>query len=364
MTIHEAITDELSDEQIAARLAAVQAGVPPTGNVIQSNGFRYFRPLVEAADEYINWALKPEERVYLGIPAFDAAMRGIAPGELALVIGYAHSGKTVLITEMIMHNRTKPIVLFTPDETRVLVLVKLASIIHGLSAERLEERIAEGDDVAQELIRNTALAHFPHLHVYEEGLDVRQMTEALNESRQVWGTKEAAVIFDYADLLQGAGEDVTSKLDTLKAWGKGQRFPLVVLHQSSRTAGADGAEVTIHSGGYGGEQQSTFVLGVRRKRDQFKAQIRDLEERIRTSSKDTSRLDELLSDARYQLGHHQDTVTFSLVKNKRPPSRLVEDTDFFLDPRTGRIRPLDDVKPGSMAYVRRVQAWTQERIDV
>jgi hypothetical protein len=40
---------------------------------------------------------------------------------------------------------------------------------------------------------------------------------------------------------------------------------MLVLHQSSRTAGADGKKMTISSGAYGGEQQATHILGVRRK---------------------------------------------------------------------------------------------------
>src|SRR6478752_3511904 len=42
----------------------------------------------------------------------------------------------------------------------------------------------------------------------------------------------------------------------------------------------------------------------------------------------------------YDLEKHRYTITVNLVKNKRPPSTLVDDLDFELDAATGRIMPL------------------------
>jgi hypothetical protein len=35
--------------------------------------------------------------VYLGIEPIDNEMRGIAPGELAMMLGYSHGGKTLVL---------------------------------------------------------------------------------------------------------------------------------------------------------------------------------------------------------------------------------------------------------------------------
>jgi KaiC/GvpD/RAD55 family RecA-like ATPase len=337
--VHE-VTDDLSDDDIAARLAALE-GAAPVRPQATAPEYRHYRPLVDAADEYVTFARTPGRRIYLGIESFDAAMRGIAPGELCLVVGYAHSGKTVLTTEVILNNADRRIAFFTPDETRVLVLVKLASLIHGISAEELEARIAADDGMAVGMVRSVAEQHLPHLAVFDQGMDLHAMDRAVAEVTHAWGAPPELLIFDYLDLLQGAGDDVPSKVNAIKAWGKRHNAPLILLHQSSRTAGADGKGVTISSGGFGGEQQATFMLGVRRRKNELLARIMDLRERIATSTKDTAYLEDKLDEAEYELTIHQHTVTFNLVKNKRPPSRLVEEVDMELDQATGRIRPFN-----------------------
>lgn len=308
-------------------------------------------PFEEAANEYVQFSRTVERRVYTGITEFDGAMRGVAPKELCLVNGFAHSGKTVFVTEVMRSNPHKRVVLFTPDETRVLVLVKLACATAGVSAEYLEDRLMRGDDWAENLLRETATENYPLLAVFDELSSLDSMSYALDECAAAWGDGPEAVIIDYADLIDAGVDDSPGRLNAIKRWGKKHDVPLFLLHQTSRTAGADGRKMTISSGNHGGEQQATFVVGVRRKRQQYQTMIDDLELRIATSQKDTDKLRHMLNDAVYERDRHRNTVTFSLVKNKRPPGRLVEDTDFRLDPDTGRVERLghDTGEPVSLA---------------
>lgn len=306
------------------------------------SGFRWFDPLPNAADEYIVFAQTPERRVYTGIEPFDLVMRGIAPRELLLIVGFAHSGKTVLIAEFLLNNRRKRIAFFTPDETRVLVLIKLVSLVHGISAEDLEERIRVNDQDAIEMVRSTARDEFPRLAVFDQTMGIPQMHAALDEAEASWGGKADAVIFDYADLLEGFDEP-KGAINALKKFGKRRNAPMIVLHQSSRSSGKDGQQVTISSGGFGGEQQATFLIGVRRKKSELIAEAIELRKKLRYPGPrtDISQIEDLLSEVEAGLRQHSNTVTFNLVKNKRPPSRLVEELDFILDDQTGNIRQLD-----------------------
>lgn len=364
---------DLTTEEIAARIRrqTERVAAPPEPTVEQAvNGFRYYDPLPSAAEEHISWATRPKERVYTGIDEFDVAMRGLAPREMLVVVGYAHSGKTVFTTEVIVNNPHRRIAFFTPDETRVLVLVKLACLMHGLSAEELERRIQADDGAARELLRRTATESFPNLGVFEDALTLDQMDKALDEFERHHTGPAELVIFDYLDLLYGCGEDVPSKFNAIKGWGKRRNLPLMVLHQTSRSAGSDGRAMTISSGGYGGEQQATFMVGVRRKKSQYLSAIRELQEKL-PKARNPEVVEELIREAEYDLKAHENTVTFSLVKNKRPPSRLVDDTDFFLDPTTGRITNLGDIRAGSTDYQRMVRqaaqaaapTWTEPTLD-
>lgn len=275
----------------------------------------------------------------MGLPEFDAAMRGFAPGEMSMLIGHTHSGKTVLASEVLLNNRTRRIAVFTPDETRELVLIKLTCLVHGVSAELLEKGIANDDDEIVKLVESTAVDHFPKLAVFDESLSILEMDRALDEVQAVWDDPPELVVFDYLDLLPD-GEGVPAKANALKAWAKERNFPLLVIHQTSRSSGADGRALNISSGGYGGEQQSIHLLTVRRKRDMFKARIIELQEKVDTNQTVSDRLLDQLAEAKYDLERHHHTVTLSLAKNKRPPARLVADMDFHLDEDTGRITPL------------------------
>jgi KaiC/GvpD/RAD55 family RecA-like ATPase len=310
-------------------------------NLFEETYVTEFVPLDRAVDDYVEFSLHPENRVWTGIPQIDAATRGLAPGELAIINGFAHNGKTVLVVEILIKNEGLPIVLFTPDETRTAVLVKLASAIHGISAEEFERRLNQGDTHAEEMLREIA-ERFKNLAVFDDNVSLHTMDQAMKAVTEVFG-KIAVVIFDYADLLS-AELDTRGKIKALKGWGKDHKVPLILLHQSSRSQGAGGQQVTITSGGYGGESEAFIMIGVRRKINMLKEQIRSLEERLESPhmadkayTKIMDRIHHIQNDL---IPRHQDTITVSLVKNKRPPMTLVDDIDFRLDRDTGRLLPL------------------------
>jgi hypothetical protein len=113
-----------------------------------------------------------------------------------------------------------------------------------------------------------------------------------------------------------------------------------VLHQASRTSGADGKKQTISSGAYGGEQQATHIIGVRRKRFEIEGHIRELQEKLDRAT-NTERIIEKIESLQYDLRIHMDTVTLNLVKCKRPASQLLDDMDYSIEYGTGRLHRLE-----------------------
>lgn len=314
---------------------------PPSPSPIEVKAHSYYRPLEEAAYEFVRWAQSPHERIYTGFTDLDNEMRGIAAGEMCLVIGYSHSGKTLTLLEMLKANHNKNIVYFVPDEPRTLVLIKLACVTHGVNAIDLERMVAADEPDAIELLKQTANEFFPTLAVFDQPLSLSDMERAMGEVTDLWGQKPDLVVFDYLELLQGGGEDVPSKANTLKAWGRRHDVPLLVLHQTSRSSGADGKRLTISSGSFGGEQQATHIIGVRRKRFEIEAQIRELEAKLDKSNA-SERTMEQLDSLRYDARMHAHTLTLNLVKNKRPAGSLLDDIDFEIEQGTGRLTRLRD----------------------
>jgi KaiC/GvpD/RAD55 family RecA-like ATPase len=308
---------------------------------------QHYKPLSEAADAYVQFSQNPDKRIYTGITQLDAAMRGVAPGEFCIINGFAHNGKTILAVELLIRNRHLPMVFFTPDETRPAVLVKLTAATTGIGAEELERRIHRQDKQAIDTIYQVA-EEYKNLFVFDENVTLHTMDRIWNEVCDVLGDTPAGFIFDYAHLLR---EDLgdAEKLDSLKSLGKRWNVPAFALHQSSRSKGAGGAEVTIDSGAYGGEQQATFLIGVRRKINYYRDQILKLEQKLENTS--NPKMAEIYADRIHEIRHdliprHVDTITVNLIKNKRPPSGLVPDIDFRLDSETGRMIQIDKDDPG------------------
>ena len=304
--------------------------------------YRMYSPLSDAADSFVRWAQSPQERIHLGITQIDAELRGIAPGEIAMMLGFAHGGKTLVLLHALRKNRDKHIALFIPDEPKQLVLTKLTCIHHRIDARELEARVAADDQDAINLLRQTAEEDFPNLAVFDQPLTASDMERAYGELCDVWGQVPELVVVDYLDLVE-AGETVPDKATFLKGFGRRHDIPMLVLHQTSRTAGADGKKMTMSSGSYGGEQQATSIIGVRRKKYQIAHEINELIEKLDRSHSERSqdRLDYLRMEARI----HEYTVTVSLLKNKRPAGQLVDDIDFELDATTGRLTELNGELP-------------------
>jgi len=327
----------LSVDDISAGWDSVgrQQVAPPTE-------YRMYSPLSEAADSFVRWAQSPQERIHLGITQIDSELRGIAPGEIAMMLGFAHGGKTLVLLHALRKNRDKHIALFIPDEPKQLVLTKLTCIHHKIDARELEARVASDDQEAIKLLRQTAEEDFPNLAVFDQPLTASDMERAYGELCDVWGQVPELIVVDYLDLVE-AGETVPDKATFLKGFGRRHDIPMLVLHQTSRTAGADGKKMTMSSGSYGGEQQATSIIGVRRKKYQIAHEINELIEKLDRSH--SERTQDRLEYLRMEAKIHEYTVTVSLLKNKRPAGQLVDDIDFELDATTGRLTELNGELP-------------------
>lgn len=330
----------LSTQEATAAWAALEATAstaqaatpPPPAN------YRHYRPLVSAADAFVREA-QDQNRIYTGIPAFDNEMRGFGSGQLLVVTGYSHSGKTQLVMRTVRHNKGKRIAFFIPDEPATLILSKLASIESGVAARELEERVSIGDAEAIRILRDTALQDFPNLAVFDKPLLPNVMEEGIAEVTDVWGAPPDLVVVDYVELVQ-AGETVQAKFDFLKGFGSRHEVPLLAIHQTSRSAGADGKKMTISSGAYGGEQHATFLIGVWRRKNEIMAHLNELRPKAQNGSESAA---EKIAELEHDLRIHKYTVSANLVKNKRPGGMTLEDgIDLEIDVETGRLYDLPE----------------------
>jgi replicative DNA helicase len=316
--------DEIEERKRALQDASVERLVERADLAHQrSESFRYVKPFSDAYDGVVHSIRAADGRFTLGLAEIDTLTRGFGPKELVMILGFSHAGKTQLVNTAILNNRDKRILFLSMDDPTEMILVKLACMDMGVSADRLERQIRQGDESALRALRVAATDSFRNLVVVDESLSLSGVQSAVEEVTSYWGAPPDACIIDYLGSMQSEVNDdydgVKSKAAALKRWEKEQPFPTIVLHQNTRGRGAPGEPITMLSGAYGGEQEATVLMGIRRKRDWT-----DLEQ--------------------WERDQHANSVTLHVVKNKRPPSKVTpyEGVDFYMNPDTGLIRRMHD----------------------
>lgn len=320
----------LSEADIIARKAALlEAGGDAIERDAQSQArragdYHYIRPFSSTYQGVVDALENPDDRFMFGLFDVDAMTRGHGPKELVMIVGFSHAGKTQVVNTAILNNKKKRILFFSMDDPAEMILMKLACMELGIDAETLENQIRDGDAKAKADLKLAATEQFKNLIVVDDSLGLSQMTTAIEEATEYWGAPPDCVIIDYLQSMQGSATDaddggIKAKAAAVKRWVKDKPFPTLLCHQNTRSRGAPGEPITILSGAFGGEQEATCIIGVRRKKDWA-----DLDEWARRK--------------------HETTITLHVVKNKRPPGRLTpkDGLDFFMSPETGMIRPLRD----------------------
>lgn len=320
----------LTDDEITGRLQ--QPSPSPAVESVGAGGdpspssMSYFAPTSKAVESYIYY-LNNDAAFTTGFKPLDLCFPGgLDRGDMFLVTGKSHSGKSTVAYNMVVHNLRRSedftAVLFSPDEPRELAMQKLFCIAMGRNALEVEDAIRRGDESAQRELENAANGLLDRVLINDQSLSFPQMLDAIWEAKEYWGAAPSACVIDYLELLHGTSDanGVAAKAQGAKRFAKDADVPLIVLHQTGRGASERGKPAGIHGARFGGENESVAVLECYRPKDRT-----DLSPR--------------------ELTMVEDVVRLNLVKNKRPPYRLI-DTEMILDPINGRIRELsiDDIE--------------------
>jgi len=317
VSVSEAEPQALTAEEVARRLARVTGGAVGAGPT-QGNPKRWALT-THVVDNLVGFIRNPAERWYLGIPEVDLATRGVGRGEVMLVVGRSHTGKSQVLLNSIVtnlvNNTAIHVVIFSMDEPRELVVMKLYCLLRGKSSTEVEEAIKAGDKDTLEDLERAAGEELSRIAIIDESIPLPVMADVMDEARDWWGCDPSFVMLDYLELLPGGESDatgVTSKAQAVKRWAKTQRVPVGLVHQAGRGASERGRPAGIYAGRYGGEQEAIFVVEVYRQKDRY--DLSDWEKR-----------------------YHDNSVNLNLCKNKRT-ARLT-DQIYYLDPLCGHIHP-------------------------
>ena len=309
--------DSLTPEEVARRLSVATDG--ETVDTSLSDKPKTWALTNQVVDNLVGFIRNPSERWYLGFPEIDLASRGIGKGEVLMVVGRSHTGKSQMLLNSIVVNLINDpaahVVIFSMDEPRELVAMKLFCLLKGRSSTEVEEAIKANDKNTIQELAEASEKELSRIAIIDESLPLSRMEEVMEETRQWFGTNPSFVMLDYLELLPGGESDatgVTTKAQAVKRWAKTQRVPVGLVHQAGRGSGDKGKAAGLYAGRYGGEQEAIFVIEVYRQRDRF-----DL--------------------SPWEKKYHTDSINLNLCKNKRT-ARLIDQT-YYLDPSSGHIHP-------------------------
>jgi KaiC/GvpD/RAD55 family RecA-like ATPase len=309
--------DALTPEEVAHRLSVATDG--ETVDPSDINKPKTWALTNQVVDNLVGFIRNPSERWYLGFPEIDLASRGVGKGEVLMVVGRSHTGKSQMLLNSIVVNLINDpathVVIFSMDEPRELVAMKLFCLLKGRSSTEVEEAIKANDQRTIQELAEASEKELSRVAIIDESLPLSRMEEVMEEIREWFGTNPSFVMLDYLELLPGGDSDatgVTTKAQAVKRWAKTQRVPVGLVHQAGRGSGDKGKAAGLYAGRYGGEQEAIFVIEVYRQRDRY-----DL--------------------SPWEKKYHTDSINLNLCKNKRT-ARLIDQT-YYLDPSSGHIHP-------------------------
>ena len=309
--------DALTPEEVAHRLSVATDG--ETVDPSDINKPKTWALTNQVVDNLVGFIRNPSERWYLGFPEIDLASRGVGKGEVLMVVGRSHTGKSQMLLNSIVVNLINDpathVVIFSMDEPRELVAMKLFCLLKGRSSTEVEEAIKANDQRTIQELAEASEKELSRVAIIDESLPLTRMEEVMEEIREWFGTNPSFCMIDYLELLPGGDSDatgVTTKAQAVKRWAKTQRVPVGLVHQAGRGSGDKGRAAGLYAGRYGGEQEAIFVIEVYRQRDRY-----DL--------------------SPWEKKYHTDSINLNLCKNKRT-ARLIDQT-YYLDPSSGHIHP-------------------------
>jgi len=184
------------------------------------------------------FAANPDQRIPWGIPSLDILTEGPAAGEVHMVLGRSHVGKSLLATNVLVNNPDKGMVFFSLEMPARQAVQRLYA--HWAKVDhRAVQQMTRNNSLPQHLDQMAeALAR--HIIIDRGSLTLGDMALYCEAYEGFFGLRPAAVIIDYLELVGGtkaSGEGwqrTEAVAGALKDWAKDQEMPVFILHQCTK----------------------------------------------------------------------------------------------------------------------------------
>jgi replicative DNA helicase len=222
------------------------------------------------AEEYAEYVKHLKDvRIKTLLPDMDIPMRGLCPGEVLVILGRPHSGKTAL-AQSIMYRvwefQGLPSLMFSLEMSNNQLYERGASMLAKKSGDEIEQIYISGDlsEIKTKVggYEGVAYSDIPRLSVN----NMRDVIEGL-------AIRPVLVVIDYLTIVGANGktdiEKISSISKDIQALAKQTNTAIICLSQVSRKEGDEYTEIRL-DGGYGSsaiEQDAFFIWAIWKNRE-------------------------------------------------------------------------------------------------
>jgi len=192
-------------------------------------------------------------------------LRGLVPGDLALILAGTGIGKTASLTNIAKSARPLPTLFFELELPAETMYERSMALSRNLACKEVETTYKNGESLGE----NAVDSDWPHLYICTQpALTVKDLEMLISRSELKIGQRPKLVLLDYIQLMKGQGksryERISQVAEDLKNMAKALQTIVIVSSQVSRKGDDSHPDVTLQDGKDSGslENSSGLVLGL------------------------------------------------------------------------------------------------------
>lgn len=227
--------------------------------------------LDEARDKYREYLTKVDQkRIRFGIPMVDKVIRGVAPGEVAVLLARSGVGKTAAALNLIRNvivGQKVPVLFYSLEMPVAQIYERICQISGEIDGRQVESIYRRGEDAE---VYEVACKNFGKLYVCDQDFltidELRDFYELATREKVMQAP--GLIVIDYLGRMKGghgSSYEITSELvKNMKNLAKELDVAVVYLHQTSREGGTGKEPVTIKMARDSGqvEESADYVVGM------------------------------------------------------------------------------------------------------
>jgi len=199
------------------------------------------KPLSDWADDYAEYINSLKSRlIHFGLGNIDTAMRGVAPGEVAEIIGLPSVGKSALAVNILRNVslwQGVPSIFFSLEQPGVQVFERASQMCTKIEGYMLEDGLKD-ETITFDMLKREVAEDFSDVFLCDASdLTLRNIIDLTRKTEAEWGKKIGLLIIDYLGLIGGvygpSYEIITKVSREIKTMAKKLNLAILFLHHVS-----------------------------------------------------------------------------------------------------------------------------------